>query len=568
MSRHREHDTVDHMYPITNSPETHGAWDGATWVGQLNEKDLDGTRITLAGAEGFKRARFLVWSGDQPRGFVEAPTVNSAVDVAAIRAEVAELPEVVARWSGDGDLPPISVVVCTRDRTDHLRDVLGNLAELHYPHYEVLIVDNNPNSGLTPPVVEAAAGENVRLISAAGQGLSIARNAALKSARYDIVAFTDDDVVVDRNWLTNLMHGFRRSERVACVCGMVPSAELSTPAQSYFDRRVGWARRCDPAVFALAEPPDDDPLFPLRVAQFGTGANFAVRKHVALALGGFDEGMGVGSPTGGGEDIDMFVRVLLADQVLVREPAAVVWHRHRRTAEGLEDQIHNYGLGLGAWIAKLVLRPRTLGMVLRRFRPGINHLRGVTVVDQSDTVANDPRLLRLDRHELNGVLAGPLALASARISGRKAQPLKSRSTKFMRAIDFRHEQMWGEPDNTITSGRLAQAAVVLGLLGMLGSIPYLPTPAKVILIGAFMLAGPGSLLLSWYSRLPTAIMVSLVPSLSLALCLLVVTSLLMVGFYAPAIVWLGTTIITVAIGLLRCRYLAKDTVKGEEVDGS
>ena len=194
----------------------------------------------------------------------------------------------------------------------------------------------------------------VRLVDAPGQGLSIARNVALRNAKYNVVAFTDDDVLVDPHWLTNLAYGFGRDERVACVCGMVPSAEVLTPAQSYFDRRVGWARRCDAAVYDLASPPADDSLFPLRVAQFGTGANFAVHRDATLELGGFDEGLGVGSPTGGGEDIDMFVRILLAGHMLVREPAAVVWHRHRRTAPELEVQIQNYGLGLGAWIAKLI----------------------------------------------------------------------------------------------------------------------------------------------------------------------------------------------------------------------
>lgn len=557
MSRFKPGDVTDRLHPIASSPEGDKTWDGATWVGQLDESDLDVAKGVLANGEGFTRARFLVWSGDQPRGFVEAPVVDGTVDFATIRAEVAQLPAMVARADVPNGSPPISVVVCTRDRTEQLRSVLENLAILDYPNFEVLVVDNNPASGLTPPVVEAFAGANVRMISAAGQGLSIARNAALKAARYDIVAFTDDDVVVDRNWLTNLSYGFSRDERVACVCGMVPSAELSTPAQSYFDRRVGWARRCDPAVFALTDPPDDDPLFPLRVAQFGTGANFAVRRHVALDLGGFDEGLGIGSPAGGGEDIDMFVRVLLADQLLVREPSAVVWHRHRRTAEELEDQIYNYGLGLGAWIAKLLSRPRTLGMVLRRLGPGVNHLRGVTVVDQSDTVANDARLLRLDRHELMGVLAGPLGLGRGRIAGRSAAPLKTRTSRLMKAFDFRSDQMWGDRDNSIVAGRLAITAVVLGILGLLGTISVLPSFLLIVLVGAFVLGGPGTLALSWYASLPTSVLVPLVPALSLATCVLVVSGALMAGIYSPLLVLVGLTAATVIGGLIRCGYLAR-----------
>jgi GT2 family glycosyltransferase len=544
------------IQPIVAREPNLTTWAGATWVGQIDELQIVGEQMKLADADGFGRGRLLLWSKGQPRGFVEFPVADGVASLANIRAEITKLPGVAERQSQQ-ELPPISVVVCTWDRPEQLRDVLKNLMELDYPLFEVLVVDNHPASGLTPPVVESFADANVRLIYAAGQGLSIARNTAIKNAKFDILAFTDDDVVVDRNWLRNLAYGFARDEHVACVCGIVPSAELATPAQSYFDRRVGWARLCDSRVFAFSDPPEDDQLFPFRVAQFGTGANFAVRKDVVLELGGFDEGMGIGSPTGGGEDIDMFIRLLLAGWLLVREPAAVVWHRHRRTAEELETQIHNYGLGLGAWISKLMVRPRTCVMVLRRVRPAIRHLRGVTVVDQSDTVANDPRLIQLDRRELHGVRTGPVALAHARITGRKAKPLKAPSVKLFRAFNFRRDQMWGDPGNSIMAGRLALAAVVLGLIGPLGAVRELPTFLRLILVGAFLLAGPGSLVLSWYTRLPVAVAATLVPAVSIAVCLLVVTGLIMLRFYNPQVVLLGLAGITVVGGLLRCGYLTR-----------
>jgi GT2 family glycosyltransferase len=511
--------------------------------------------MPLAGGEAYGRARLLIWSDGQPRGFVEIPVTDGWIDAASVRSEVEQLPEVAARPAPE-HLPAFSVVVCTRDRPDNLTDVLKALTALDYPEFELLVVDNNPQSGLTPPVVDAF-DLPIQLIEAAGQGLAIARNVAIKNASSDFIAFTDDDVIVDPQWLKNLARGFARDERVACVCGMVPSAELDTPAQSYFDRRVGWARRCNPQAFDLADPPDNDRLFPFRMAQFGTGANFAVRRDVLLELGGFDEGMGIGSPTGGGEDIDIFVRVLLAGHLLLREPSAVVWHRHRRSADELETQIRNYGLGLGAWITKLGLRPRTFGMALRRLRPAVSHLRGVTVVEQSDTIANDPRLVGLDRRELNGVVAGPLALARARLAGRNAHPLKTHSSKLVRAFDYRRGQMWGDPGNAIVAGRLAVASVLLGLVGALGAVRVLPNFVLVILVGAFMLAGPGSLALSWYTRVPTAVLVSLVPAVSLAVCLLVVTGLLMLGIYSPVAILLGLTGVTVIGGLLRCVYLAR-----------
>jgi GT2 family glycosyltransferase len=531
-------------------------WAGATWVGQVYEADLEGDRLKLIGGSGFANARLLVWRGDQPLGFIEVAVADGTVNVNDVETAICQLPELASR-APVAEFPPISVVVCTRDRPDQLRDVLSSLCELDYPDFELLVVDNNPVSGLTPPVVASFAEDRVRLLEARGQGLSIGRNVGVKAAKHDIIAFTDDDVVVERSWLRNLAYGFARNARVACVCGMVPSAELATPAQSYFDRRVGWARGCTPATFDLADPPDDDRLFPLRVAQYGTGANFAVRKKAVVGIGGFDEGMGIGSPTGGGEDIDLFIRILLAGQILAREPSAIVWHRHRRTAEELAVQIRNYGLGLGAWATKLVLHPRTFGMVLRRLGPGIRHLRGVTVVDQMDTVDNDPGLLELNKQEVNGVVGGPFALARARFAGRQARPLKKRDTQLARAFDFRGDQMWGDSGSSIAAGRLALVAIVVSLLGSLGAIDSLPTIVLGLAVGAFVLGGPGSLIMSWFTHLQAIVVAGLVPVLSIAVCVLVVSGLLMAGVYSPTLVLLSLTVVTMLIALARCNYLAR-----------
>ena len=203
---------TDLLQPIARFDPEVDTWSGATWIGQIDESGLTGERLNLAGGEHFSRARLLVWSQDVPRGFVEVAVSDGAVVVADVGTEVAELPEVETR-PAQHHLPPISVVVCTRDRPGSLRDALENLVQLEYPHFEVLVVDNNPDSGLTPAVVESFASRTVRLVDAPGQGLSIARNVALRNAKYNVVAFTDDDVLVDPHWLTNLAYGFGRDER-------------------------------------------------------------------------------------------------------------------------------------------------------------------------------------------------------------------------------------------------------------------------------------------------------------------------------------------------------------------
>jgi glycosyltransferase involved in cell wall biosynthesis len=297
---------------------------------------------------------------------------------------------------------------------------------LDYPDFEVVVVDNASKTDETARLVASLGDVRARFVREDRPGLARARNSGVLAARQEIIAFTDDDVVVDKWWLRGIADGFGMGSRVACVCGIVPSGEVQSLSQRYFDARVTWARNLHATVYTMKQPPPGNRLFPFGVGLYGTGANFAVTRSVLISLGGFDEGLGVGSPARGGEDIDMFVRVLLAGHDLAYEPAALVWHRHRRDVAALRSQVHDYGVGLGAWISKLALNPQTLRMIASRSRSALMHGYSVARVHLPDS---DPQMSRmtaqLARTERAGMLAGPAAYARSRLHGRPAQPLRS-----------------------------------------------------------------------------------------------------------------------------------------------
>ena len=201
-------------------------------------------------------------------------------------------------------------------------------------------------------------------------------------------------------------------------------------------------------------------------------------------------------------------------------------------------------------------------MAARRLRPALKHLREVTVVEQHNNGAPDPEMDAMYGRELKGVLRGPFALVRARISGRKAEPLKE-SSNMMRIIDFRRDLNWGDDPIRILSGRLALASVVLGSLGALGALPFLPIPVLAVCVGVFVLAGPGCLALSFYPSIQPSVLYPLIPAVSIAVCILVVSGLLMLGFYDPVVVLLGLVVATIFGGLAHCGYLARRTVAGE-----
>src|SRR3954451_6054233 len=86
--------------------------------------------------------------------------------------------------------PPISVIVCTRDRPEPLARCLAALAQLDYPAYEIVVIDNASRDHAAATI---AASFGARCIREEWSGLDWARNRGWTEARHSIIAFTDDD---------------------------------------------------------------------------------------------------------------------------------------------------------------------------------------------------------------------------------------------------------------------------------------------------------------------------------------------------------------------------------------
>jgi GT2 family glycosyltransferase len=233
-------------------------------------------------------------------------------------------------------------------------------------------------------------------------------------ARGELLAFTDDDVSVDAGWVHGLVRGFRRRPDTACVTGLVASASIENVAEAYFDARVSWSDVQTPRTYDLRTGQSEDALFPYSPGIFGTGANLALRTDVIRQLGGFDEALGAGTRTRGGEDLDIFIRVLRGGYALVHEPSALVWHHHRADMEALSQQMYAYGTGFTALFAKLMADRSTRWDLLRRVPTGVSRfLRvGKTTSQAAPSGVRMPRALLLQ--EVKGMAHGPLLYVQAR----------------------------------------------------------------------------------------------------------------------------------------------------------
>lgn len=403
------------------------------WCVELDLLPEAPVRSTLPWS-GQEFARVLVRLHGEPVGYVVAPCPDGVVSAeTVIDLALDQLSELINKHlATEGLTDPraaptdtcrnqrvvdrtVTVAVGTRDRPEIIGRCLSHLSALDYPDLEILVVDNAPRDSRTQNTVLALAevDPRIRYLREDRPGVSYARNRALSEARGEVICYTDDDVAVDEGWVDGLLRGFRLAPDVGCVTGLVCTADIATDIEAYCDARLPlWSSRCEPEVFEL-DKPGDDPLFPFSVGVFGTGASFAFDVALLRSIGGFDPVLGAGTITHGGEDLDLFLRVLYAGRPLAYSPAAVVWHSHRATHAGLMKQMFGYGSGLTALMTKVFLDKRTRGDLLRRLPRGVRRAASNTK-GTSERYAGPAAPKGAVRRELTGLAAGPFLYARSR----------------------------------------------------------------------------------------------------------------------------------------------------------
>lgn len=582
-------------------------WTGALWVGDVDLLAIDHAAsdgvvdVRLLDAAGYGRARLLVRRGDTVLGFVEVPVTDGVARLDDLVAETTRFDRDAAdsaeRSAPDTSAVRITVVICTRDRADLLRAALTSVLASDHPAFDVVLVDNAPATTASADLVAAEFDDpRVRLVTEPVPGLSSARNTGLRHATGELIAYTDDDVVVDPGWLTALARAFASAPDVQLVSGLVPSGELRTPVQRYFDDRVSWSKNLASRTFRLAEQPADLPMFPFSVGEFGTGANFALRRTTALELGGFDTAFGAGTPTGGGEDLDIFTRVLFAGGALVVEPSAIVWHRHRADLAALRAQGKGYGVGLGAWLTKVALDPRMASRAVRRAPQALVRLVGKgagelaegpgapargtgaagpvdgAVLRETAPSAAAPstaapsaavpthaelarEVRRVGRLELFSVLVGPVRFLRMRWNGAGILDHASRS-----AI--------GDPGAPDTSSLVGVrrptgpglVAVLAAVIGATAIFPSLPEWWRGIALGVLVFVGPGAALRTWVPMRPSTTAVA-VPAFGAAVMVLVTAVMAGVGAWGASGAVLLVAVLTAVVGLDRRVFGGQPSVR-------
>lgn len=309
--------------------------------------------------------------------------------------------------------PPVTVVVATRERAESLAVCLDSLTHVDYPNFEVIVIDNDPVTDSTANLVRQLGRPDVRYVREERRGLVAAHNCGLQRAEGTIVAFTDDDVIVDKHWLTEITKAFELESDVACVTGLILAAELQTPAQLLLEAHGHFSKGFEQRVIDLDTYRPADPLFPFTVGRLGSGANMSFDKLMLCELGGFDPAIGTGTIARGGDDLAAFFSVIASGFRLVYQPSALIWHNHHRDFGSLATQAYSYGVGLSAYlVSALTSHPAFLGRALRHAPAGLAY--AFAADSPRNAYRRDIWPHKLRRREWRGLAFGPLAYGISR----------------------------------------------------------------------------------------------------------------------------------------------------------
>lgn len=311
--------------------------------------------------EGYDMALFLVRVHGVPAGTIELPVHEGRVDRGELTAQMRlkfgvraglSAPEAPRDCDACGQF---SILICSRERPDDLERCLSALMALRDKPLEIILIDNDPVTDGNRNVAERFPG--VRYVCEPRRGLDNARNRAIREARGAFVAFIDDDAVADPLWLRGLAMPYA-DPRVQCVTGLTMPLELETDAQILFEKITGFSLRgFERRVFR--SPPGDC----LAVGGVGAGANMSFRRSIFDVLGPFDPALDAGPWAATGGDHEYFSRILRNGDTIVYTPAALNWHKHRRTYAELRKTMRNYGNGVFAFWTSIFLSKRDMRVI-------------------------------------------------------------------------------------------------------------------------------------------------------------------------------------------------------------
>lgn len=216
----------------------------------------------------------------------------------------------------------VSVVVPARNSATTIKDCLESIKASTYRNFELIVVDGKS----TDATVEIAKSLGVKVLTGSGRGRQADHNIGINQARGEIIALTDADCIVDRQWLEKIVGCFKDAQVGAAGGPNTTDTRGSTKVELAAGHIYDFIR--------------------LTATKTGTdaivGCNSAYRKSCLVEAGGFDERLP------GAGDTELLARILEQGYTVAIDPECVVYHRRRASFSELLPHFWEYGWHMGA----------------------------------------------------------------------------------------------------------------------------------------------------------------------------------------------------------------------------
>lgn len=226
-------------------------------------------------------------------------------------------------------LPTVSIVIPVYNRENLIKDCLSSLINLDYPKekLEIIVVDNGSTDG-SPEIVKRFRNSetNIKLLFTKRKGSASARRLAISHATGEIIAFTDSDCRVDKEWVKELVKNFQ-DQKVGIVAGRT----------QYYGPKNYISKVLERKGFKITY------FYALRKKlklQFAPTCNLAVKREVLKIIGEYGENF-----SHGGDDIDLGVKIKTSGYEIALAKGALVYHTRetRRNLLSTIKTIISYG---------------------------------------------------------------------------------------------------------------------------------------------------------------------------------------------------------------------------------
>ena len=227
------------------------------------------------------------------------------------------------RWSGIGQIAKFSVLICTNDRHEFLRQALRALIdETTEKPDEVVIV--NGGDARADQVVESFQGRPgvaVKRLKTVNQNLAASRNIGLPHCTGDLIGMTDDDAQVAPDWVTQMKRAHGEHPEAGAVGGLIQAVDTRTLA----------SRLAEQVTFPSWQTP--------RYMRTLPTVNLSYKAEIVRQVGAQDERLWTG------EDVDYNWRMIRLGFKVWYDPAIKVRHHHPQTVRELWLKQYYYGRG-------------------------------------------------------------------------------------------------------------------------------------------------------------------------------------------------------------------------------